>query len=59
MRAAGARVVFWTLNDDNFINQYLRASNPDGAITSRTGLLMYLYQKVGQVPPEVLEPTPP
>lgn len=52
VRAEGARVIYWTLNDDNFIQQFLQASNPDGAITSRTGLLMYLYQKAGQVPPE-------
>jgi len=58
VRAAGARVIYWTLNDDHFIEQFLRASNPDGAITSRTGLLMYLYQKVGQVPPVVGEPLP-
>lgn len=56
VRASGARVIYWTLNDDNFINEFLRASNPDGAITSRTGLLMYLYQKRGQVPPEVEDP---
>lgn len=52
VRAEGARVIYWTLNDDNFIKEFLRASNPDGAITARTGLLMYLYQKAGQVPPE-------
>jgi glycerophosphoryl diester phosphodiesterase len=53
VRAAGARVVYWTLNDDNFIEAFLRSTHPDGAITARTGLLMYLYQKVGQVPPPV------
>lgn len=58
VRASGARVVYWTLNDDHFIDQYLREANPDGAITARTGLLMYLYQKIGQVPPEVKEPSP-
>jgi len=56
VRAGGARVIYWTLNDENFIQQFLSASNPDGAITSRTGLLMYLYQKAGQVPPEVEAP---
>jgi glycerophosphoryl diester phosphodiesterase len=59
VRAAGARTIYWTLNDENFIEQFLRASNPDGAITSRTGLLMYLYQKVGQVPPVVVDPSAP
>jgi glycerophosphoryl diester phosphodiesterase len=59
VRAAGARVIYWTLNDDHFIDQFLRASNPDGAITARTGLVMYLYQKVGQVPPKPVEPAPP
>jgi hypothetical protein len=54
VREAGARVVYWTLNDDHFIEDFLRATNPDGAITARTGLLMYLYQKVGQVPPPVV-----
>lgn len=53
VRSVGGRVIYWTLNDENFINEYLRAANPDGAITSRTGLLMYLYQKAGQVPPAV------
>jgi glycerophosphoryl diester phosphodiesterase len=56
VRAGGAGVIYWTLNDDNFIRQFLQASNPDGAITSRTGLLMYLYQKAGQVPPEAVIP---
>ena len=59
VRAAGARTIYWTLNDENFIEQFLRSANPDGAITSRTGLLMYLYQKVGQVPPEVADPASP
>lgn len=54
VREAGARVVYWTLNDDHFIEEFLRATNPDGAITARTGLLMYLYQKIGQVPPAVV-----
>jgi glycerophosphoryl diester phosphodiesterase len=59
VRKAGARVIYWTLNDDHFMEQFLRATNPDGAITARTALLMYLYQKQGQVPPPVVgEPVP-
>ena len=51
VRSLGGRVVYWTLNDDNFIDAFLSKTNPDGAITSRTGLLMYLYQTLGVVPP--------
>ena len=34
--------------------QFLRATNPDGAITGRMGMLMYIYQGIGQVPPPVV-----
>lgn len=51
VRSFGARVIYWTMNDEAFISSFLQVATPDGFITSRTSLVFYLYQKIGTVPP--------
>jgi glycerophosphoryl diester phosphodiesterase len=50
LRQAGAMTVFWTINQTDFIDQYLKRSMPNGIITSRAALLFHRYQKYGTPP---------
>ena len=52
LRQAGAMTVFWTINQTDFIDQYLKRSMPNGIISSRAALLFHRYQKYG-TPPEL------
>jgi glycerophosphoryl diester phosphodiesterase len=51
LRQAGAMTVFWTINQTDFMDQYLKRSMPNGIITSRAALLFHRYQKYGTPPP--------
>jgi len=51
VRANGGGVIYWTMNDENFIDQYLVQAKPNGFITARAALAFYRYQKIGTVPP--------
>jgi len=51
VRAAGALTIFWTINQTDFIDAFLKDAQPDGIITSRASLLFHRYQKIGTPPP--------
>jgi glycerophosphoryl diester phosphodiesterase len=52
VRAAGAATVFWTINQSEFIDAFLKEAQPNGIISSRASLLFHRYQKIGTPPPE-------
>ncbi len=56
VRAAGAATVFWTINQSDFIDEFLKQAQPNGIISSRASLLFHRYQKVGTPPPEGASP---
>ena len=55
--AGGGVTIFWTINQSDFIDEWLTRSEPEGIITSRSSLLFHRYQKIG-VPPPPRDATP-
>jgi glycerophosphoryl diester phosphodiesterase len=51
VRANGGGVLYWTMNDEKFIDQFLIEAKPNGFITARSAMVFYRYQKIGSVPP--------
>jgi glycerophosphoryl diester phosphodiesterase len=51
VRDAGAKTIFWTINESQFIEGFLTTSKPDGIITARAALLFHTYQLIGTPPP--------
>lgn len=51
VRAGGAGTVFWTINQSDFIDEFLVRAQPEGIISSRSSLLFHRYQKIGVPPP--------
>lgn len=51
----GRSVVYWSIDEADFIDLFLTAATPNGMLSSRPGLLFHRYQTVGTVPP----PGPP
>jgi len=51
VRAGGAVTVFWTINQSDFIDEFLTRAQPEGIISSRSALLFHRYQKIGVPPP--------
>jgi hypothetical protein len=47
----GAITIFWTINQSDFIEDFLTIAKPNGIITARASTLFYLYQTIGTVPP--------
>jgi len=58
VRDAGAGTIFWTINQSEFIDEFLTTGKPDGIITARAALLFYRYQMIGTVPPVRPMPMP-
>lgn len=52
VRAAGSGTIFWTINQSDFVDEFLIRAEPDGVITSRPAQLFVRYQKLGAEPPE-------
>jgi glycerophosphoryl diester phosphodiesterase len=52
VRAAGAGTIFWTINQTDFINQFLTEAQPNGIISARAALLFFRYQAIGTPPPK-------
>jgi glycerophosphoryl diester phosphodiesterase len=50
-REAGAGVIYWTINQSEYIEAFLKASHPDGIISARAALVFHKYQTIGTVPP--------
>jgi glycerophosphoryl diester phosphodiesterase len=51
VRAAGAGVIYWTINQSEFIDAFLKDAHPDGIITARAALVFHHYQTLGTPPP--------
>jgi glycerophosphoryl diester phosphodiesterase len=51
VRAGGAGTVFWTINQMDFIDEFLELAQPNGIISSRPAMLFHRYQKIGTPPP--------
>ena len=51
LRERGAITIFWTINQSDFINDFLTEAKPNGIITARASTLFYRYQTIGTVPP--------
>jgi glycerophosphoryl diester phosphodiesterase len=50
---AGLATIFWTINQSEFIDQFLIDARPNGIISARTALLFFRYQTIGTVPVRV------
>jgi len=55
LQAEGRSVVYWSIDEADYIDLFLTAATPNGMLSSRPGLLFHRYQTVGTVPP----PGPP
>ncbi len=53
---AGAITIFWTINQSEFIDRFLKDARPNGIITARAALLFYRYQTIGTPPMPVVAP---
>jgi glycerophosphoryl diester phosphodiesterase len=51
VQAAGSMVIFWTINQSEFIDAFLRDAHPNGIISARASLLFHHYQTLGTPPP--------
>ena len=58
VRAAGAGTIYWTINQSEFIDEFLKQGVPDGIITARGALVFHHYQTLGTVPPLRETPQP-
>jgi glycerophosphoryl diester phosphodiesterase len=52
VQAANGLVIFWTVNQSEFMDAFLREARPNGMITARAALLFHHYQTIGTPPPE-------
>jgi glycerophosphoryl diester phosphodiesterase len=51
LREHGVLTLFWTINQPDFIDDFLTEAKPNGIITARASTLFYRYQTIGSVPP--------
>lgn len=51
VRAAGKRTFFWTLNQTDFVDEFLEQAQPDGILTGRAAMVFHRYQEIGVTPP--------
>lgn len=51
LQAEGRAVVFWTMDEQAFIDAYLTATTPNGIVTDRPGLVLHRFQMLGTLPP--------
>ncbi|MBI4957665.1 MAG: hypothetical protein HY908_37005 [Myxococcales bacterium] len=56
LQAAGRIVAFWTLDEMDFIDAFLREAVPNALLTNRPGLVFHRFQMVGTLPPPAPEP---
>ena len=50
VREGGAMTVYWTINQSEFIDEFLKRAHPNGIISARASLLFYRYQTIGTPP---------
>jgi glycerophosphoryl diester phosphodiesterase len=58
VRAAGDKTFFWTLNQSDFVDDFLKEAQPDGIITGRAAMVFHRYQEIGVTPPLAPGATP-
>jgi glycerophosphoryl diester phosphodiesterase len=51
VQAVGAITIFWTINQSEFMDDFLTQAKPDGIISARAALLFHHYQTIGTPPP--------
>jgi glycerophosphoryl diester phosphodiesterase len=51
VQGAGSGVIYWTVNQSDFIDAFLTRAQPDGMISSRAALVFHQYQTIGTPPP--------
>lgn len=56
MQGEGRSVAFWTLDEVEFINMFLRDSTPNAFLTNRPGLVFQRFQLLGAAHPAGVEP---
>lgn len=56
LQAEGRTVAFWTLDETDFIDEFLRDAVPNGLLTNRPGLVFQRFQMIGTLPPPVSDP---
>jgi glycerophosphoryl diester phosphodiesterase len=54
----GVATIFWTINQSEFIKDFLVQANPHGIVSARAAMLFYLYQTVGTPPPVINNQAP-
>lgn len=52
LQSEGRMVAFWTLDEADFIDEFLRDAQPNGLLTNRPGLVFHRYQMIGTIPSE-------
>jgi glycerophosphoryl diester phosphodiesterase len=57
VQAANSLAIFWTINQTEFMDDFLRDAHPNGIISSRAALLFNHYQKLGTPPPPRTTPS--
>jgi len=51
LQAEGRAVAFWTLDEADFVDMFLREAKPNALLTNRPGLVFHRYQMIGTPPP--------
>jgi hypothetical protein len=50
LQADGHAVVFWTMDEQSYIDLYLTTTTPNGIVTDRPGLVFQRFQTLGTLP---------
>jgi hypothetical protein len=50
LQAQNKATIFWTVNGTDYVDLFLRESNPNGFVTDRPSHVFYQYQMRGVVP---------
>jgi len=51
VQSHGVGAIFWTINQSDFMDDFLKEAKPNGIITGRASTLFLRYQTIGTVPP--------
>ncbi|MBK8171165.1 MAG: glycerophosphodiester phosphodiesterase [Sandaracinaceae bacterium] len=52
LQSQGIEVVFWTIDETDFIDEILRSAGPNGIVTDRPGVVLQRLQEIGVLAPE-------
>lgn len=56
LQAEGRSVAFWTLDEADFVDMFLKETSPNALLTNRPGLVFHRYQMIGTPPPAGAKP---